>query len=317
MADARRAEFPDKNRPLYTPDADAQQQVVERIEQARQGETQDKRNKQEQGKADYVITLDRLPMGQHPFISYERLAKEWGVSRGVTAKSKAQNPQKLDPYEVYVLCECLGVTKEWLRGWTDENAFGRYESADTVAALYGRLSNEDREMVSGLLKRLAGADTVAEVKHEQWVSDNKEWAERHKREVAKIYEDLRRTVAQLTKPFDAARAVASQAIAANTATAQRAYDAMQSAADAAMQPLRDAMQGVADVAQAIKDQYTDEEWQLMRETGESLKAQGVDTKGMKPQQLLDMARGDSVEMYASDKKLADSNMSNCRPNMTE
>lgn len=316
MADARRAEFPDDNKPLYTPDADAQRQVVERIEQARQGETQDKRNKQAQTKADYVITLDRLPMGQHPFISYERLAKEWGVSRGPTAKGKVQNPERIDPYEAYVLCECLGVTLEWLRGWTDENAFGRYESADTVAALYGRLSNEDREMVSGLLKRLAGADTVAEVKHEQWVSNHKEWADRHKREVAKIYEDLRRTVAQLTKPFDAATAVASQ-IVANTATAQRAYDDLQSAADAAMQQMRDTFQRLADVTQAITGQYTDEEWQLMRETNERLKAQGVDTKGMTPQQLLDIARGDSVEMRASDKELEESNMSNCRPNLTE
>lgn len=279
MADARRAEFPDKNKPLYTPDADAQQQVVERIEQARKGKQKRKPRKKAQGKADYVITLDRLPMGQHSYVSREQLAKAWGVGHS-TAGNLVKHPERLDPYQVPVLCECLGVTKEWLRGWTDENAFGRYESADTVAALYGRLSNKDREMVSGLLKRLAGADIVAEVKHEQWVSDNEEWAKRHPREVAKINEVFRRTVAQF---------------AASTATVQRAYDAMQSAADAAMQPLRDAMQGVADVAQAIKDQYTDEEWQLMRETNERLKAQGVDTKGMTPQQLLDIARGDSVE----------------------
>lgn len=293
MADARRAEFPDDNKPLYTPDADAQRQVVERIEQARQGKQKRKPRKKAQGKADYVITLDRLPMGQHPYVGREQLAKAWGVGHS-TAGSLVKHPERLDPYQVPVLCECLGVTKEWLRGWTDENAFGRYESADTVAALYGRLSNEDREMVSGLLKRLAGADTVAEVKHEQWVSDNKEWAKRHPREVAKM-RDLQRTVAQLV---------------ANTAPARRAYDALQSAADAAIQPMRDAFQsaadvamqpmrdvfqGLADVAQAITDQYTDEEWQLMRETNERLKAQGIDTKGMKPQQLLDIARGDSVE----------------------
>ena len=295
MADARRAEFPDNNRPLYTPDADAQQQVVERIKQARQGKQERKPRKQAQAKANYVITLDRLPMGQHPFISYERLGKEWGVAKE-TARSKALNPKEIDPYEAYVLCECLGVTLEWLRGWTDENAFGRYESADTVAALYGRLSNEDREMVSGLLKRLAGADTVAEVKHEQWVSDNEEWVKHHPDEAAKMREDLQRTMAQVTKTFETLGAYVSQAVEkpceAFTATVRQYIG---TAADAAMQPMRDALQGAAGVAQAIKDQYTDEEWQLMRETNERLKAQGIDTKGMKPQQLLDIARGDSVE----------------------
>lgn len=279
MADARRAEFPDESRPLYTPDADAQRQVVERIEQARQGKQKRKPRKQRQGEADYVITLDRLPMGKHPSISYEQLAKEWGVARE-TARGKVLNPERIDPYEEHVLCECLGVTEEWLRGWTDENAFGRYESADTVAALYGRLSNEDKEMVSGLLKRLAGADTVAEVKYEQWVSDNEEWATHHRREAAKIREEFQRTVAQLV---------------ANTAPVQRAYDVVQSAADAAIQPMRDTFQRLADVTQAITGQYTDEEWQLMRETVERLKAQGVETKGLTPQQVLDIARGDSVE----------------------
>lgn len=295
MADARRAEFPDNNRPLYTPDADAQQQVVERIKQARQGKQERKPRKKAQAKANYVITLDHLPMGQHPYVSREQLAKAWGVGHS-TAGNLVKHPERLDPYQVPVLCECLGVTKEWLRGWTDENAFGRYESADTIAALYGRLSNEDREMVSGLLKRLAGADTVAEVKHEQWVSDNEEWVKHHPDEDAKMREDLQRTMAQVTKTFETLGSYVSQAVEkpceAFTATVRQYIG---TAADAAMQPMRDALQGAAGVAQAIKDQYTDEEWQLMRDTNERLKAQGVDTKGMTPQQLLDIARGDSVE----------------------
>jgi len=266
-----RAPFPDNEHPLHTPNAGAQRQVVARIAQAREG----KRTRK--GSADFTITQRRgLPMGQHPRVGRKVLAAEWGVGH-TKADELAAHPEKLDPWQVRQLCELCGVTLEWLRGWEDVNAYGQYETADTVAAMYSHLTNEDRALACDLLARLLGADAVRAIKHEQWERDNREWLERNP---------------------EKAREIAAMVQKATQAVASSMTETIRAAMGTATEAVRTVMEPLQEAARAIKDRYTADEWELMRKTADELQAQGEDTNRMTPDELLARARGDSVEDYA-------------------
>lgn len=278
-----RPEFPRRDRPLYTPDEEAQRQVVARIAQAREGKrTRKGKESETSGSADYRIEVTRpLPMGQHPYVSRDALAYELGGMAAKTAdRLVKEHPEDMDPWQVRQMCELCGVTLEWLRGWEDVNAFGRYESAEDVAAMYSHLSNEDRALVCDLLTRLLGADATEAVKAERWARDNREWLEHHPEEACKIQElcaRLGETIANRTREIWEGTGIAAQ-----VATAAQAY-------------INRTAQDVTQRIRAIADRYTPEEWELMRQTADRLKAQGVDAGEMTPDELLAYARGDSVE----------------------
>lgn len=280
----KRPEFPNTDRKLYTPDENAQRQVVARIRQAMDGpqkrpnrrkrETVKQPQSSEDGRATYRIEVTRhLPMGEHPQISYQALGEQWGVGK-TKARDMVHHPEDMDPWQVRQLCDLCGVTLEWLRGWEDVNAYGKHETAETVAAMYSHLSNEDRALVSSMLTRLLGADAVDAIRNEQWERDNREWLDRNPKKARKIQESLARLVASTTR-----ETWEGIGIAAQVATAAQAY-------------INRTVQDAARHARAIVDRYAPEEWELMRQTADRLKAQGVDADKMTPDELLAHARGD-------------------------
>lgn len=262
--DESRPEFPRPDRPLYTPDEDAQWQVVARIAQAREGKGAPRgRGKKPEGANAYHITPRRgLPMGEHPRVSGEILGAELGCGR-TKAGELARHPEDMDPWQVRQLCELCGVTLEWLRGWEDVNAYGQYKTADTVAAMYEHLSNEDRALVCDLLTRLLGADTVRGIEDEQWREDNREWLDRNPKRAKEIYDSLQKAIEPVW---------------------QSTFEA-----------IRPAFEPIQAHAQAIKDRYTADEWEIIGQYADRLKAQGVDIGGMEPDELLARARGEYVE----------------------
>lgn len=205
MADARRAEFPDSDHPLFTPDEDAQRQVVERIQQAKRGP----RRKHPRNYTDEHGTLHLslcAPMGQHPYVSDAEMGHAWGVEQS-RANVLVKHPEKLNPWQVTELCDLLGVTLDWLRGWTAENAYGRFETPGMVAELYERLGAEDKEHVCYLLKRLLGDEQVHEVRRKQRNTQLHDWLERNPDEAEK----LRTTTQKAIEPLNATlEAVAGQ-----------------------------------------------------------------------------------------------------------
>ena len=96
-----RPQYPNPERPLYTPDADAQLQVVERIEQGREGNghRQGKRWPDSKGAKRAVHATAALPqpMEQHPLISYVSLGATWGVGK-TKAQQLVEHPEDMDPF---------------------------------------------------------------------------------------------------------------------------------------------------------------------------------------------------------------------------
>ena len=231
-----RPEFPNPDRPLYTPDESAQQQVVARIAQARKGKKTRKRKEPEGADAHrvvatFTITQRRgLRMGEHPHVGRNVLAEEWGMGH-TKADELAKHPEDMDRWQVRQLCDLCGVTLEWLRGWEDENAYGRYETAETIAAMYGHLSNEDRRLVTDLLTRLLGADAAQAIKHEQWERDNREWPDRNPERVQEVIDAVRNLM---------------QAANSSTRDAARVVATAQEAILAAVEPVQDIAQTYAD-----------------------------------------------------------------------
>lgn len=279
-----RPEFPDREHPLRTPDEEAQRQVAARVKRATRGNGKQKSRKPKKtetgGGASYRIEVTTyLPMEQHPIIGRDALAYELGVRGHATMGRLLAHPEDMDPWQVRQLCEVCGVTLEWLRGWEEVNAFGKYESAEDVTAMYSHLSNEDRALVCDLLTRLLGADATEAVKAERWARDNREWLEHHPEEARRIQESLARlgeTIASRTREIWEGTGIAAQ-----VATAAQAY-------------INRTMQDAAQHARAIVDRYTPEEWELMRQTADRLKAQGVDADKMTPDELLAYECNDSV-----------------------
>lgn len=276
-ANDRRPEFPDRDRPLYTPDEEAQRQVVARIAQARKGKRARKGKESEtSGGADYRIEVTRpLPMGQHPYVSSGALACELGGMSPKTAdRLVGEHPEDMDPWQVRQLCKLCGVTLEWLRGWEDVNAFGMYESAEDVAAMYAYLSNEDRALVCDLLTRLLGADATEAVKAERWAREHHEWLGHHTKEAGEFH------------------AAIQAIIDSHTQRMQETIQSVQRTALKLLEPVRDAAQPLKDYYTKL---YTADEWELMERTAKALESQGVDASRMTPDELLAYARGDSVE----------------------
>lgn len=293
-----RPEFPDRDRPLYTPDEEAQRQVVARVKQAMRGNGKQKSRKPKKtetgGGANYRIEVTTyLPMEQHPIIGRDALAYELGVRGHSTIGRLIEHPEELDPWQVRQLCELCGVTLEWLRGWEDANAFGLYESTEDVAAMYAHLSNEDRALVCDLLTRLLGADATKAVKAERWARDNREWLERHPEEARRIQESLARlseTIASRMRGMWEAISLATLEVTAASDLANRAMQGVSQQARAIVDQT-----GISQLARAVVDRYTPEEWDLMRQTADRLKAQGVNADKMTPDELLAYTRDGFVE----------------------
>lgn len=186
MAKTKRAEYPDSDHPLYTPDVDAQRQVVERIRQAKTG-TRRKRPMNYTNKRGVLVLGEYAPMGEHPRVSDELIGSAWGLKQS-RAQMLVTHPEKINPWQAEQLCDLLGVTLDWLRGWTDENAYGRYETPDMVADLYERLGAEDKEHLCYMLKRLLGDEQVTEVKERHLAARLDSWLERHPDEAERIRE---------------------------------------------------------------------------------------------------------------------------------
>lgn len=207
MADKKRAEFPDYAHPLYTPDEAAQAEVAERIKRAmhtgpRKTQTEQEAKVEIKPNGQRVVHLGtsawdgsilynhtrykRTPMGERPRLTQTDVAKAWGVSQK-TVSVRINNPQTLNHVDVFILCHALGVTLDWLRGWTDENAYGRYEdNPQVVAKLYERLTPRDKEFFTRLLMTLIGEDAEREVYEAQYDAYMNEWAARHADEVREI-----------------------------------------------------------------------------------------------------------------------------------
>lgn len=186
MAKTKRAEYPDSDHPLYTPDEDAQRQVVERIRQAKKGPRR-KHPMNYTDKRGVLVLGEYAPMGEHPHVSDELIGSAWGVKQS-RAQTLVTHPEKINPWQAEQLCDLLGVTLDWLRGWTDENAYGRYETPDMVADLYERLGAEDKEHLCYMLKRLLGDEQVTEVKERHLAARLDSWLERHPDEAERIRE---------------------------------------------------------------------------------------------------------------------------------
>jgi len=276
-----RPDFPDPDRPLYTPDVKAQKQVVARIARARKGNGKRARkvSKPEHASTPRITIARNLPMEQHRIIGRDALANALGITSPKAADKRVkEHPEKLDPWQVRQLCDLCGVTLEWLRGWEEVNAYGQYETGETVAAMYSYLSNEDRALVCDLLTRLLGADAARAIRHEQWIKDNREWLKRHPKEAKKIFDAIRK---------------------ANEPALKSMYATIREFAKPALEPMRATLQAAAepmrDIARAITDIYTAEEWGLIESTADRLNAKGIDADSMPVRELLAIARDDCVE----------------------
>lgn len=169
--------FPDHEHPLFTPDAALQEQIAERVKQAKKGpQTHRKRD----GSPSGVTPRRGVPMGKHPQISNEVLGRAWGVSRN-TARELVNHPEKMSRYQVHELCEWCGVTPEWLAGLEDKNTYGErtHGAAGFVSDLYDTLRDEDKALIYQLLVRLAGPEAYESVKAESWSRQMRDWYEHH------------------------------------------------------------------------------------------------------------------------------------------
>lgn len=202
MTEAKRAEFLDPSHPLKTLDPAAQAGVVERIELARNTGTPRRRGKDANTQTwDGSIwpapkRFTRPRMGERPKLRVEDIGKAWGVSKS-TASNRIKHPESLDVNETLVLAHALGVTLEWLRGWTDKNAYGRYEeNPQIVARLYERLSPDDKETICRLLTSLVGEDAAGEVYEAENSAYMDAWAIAH----PEAFEPLKEFAALFTPP---------------------------------------------------------------------------------------------------------------------
>lgn len=298
-AGAYRPEFPDPDRPLYTPDVGAQKQVVARIAQARDGKRTRKANKPEDAGTPHITITRNLPMGQHAYIGRDRLANALGCKH-TKAEKLAAHPEKLDPWQVRQLCDLCGVTLDWLRGWEEVNAYGQYETADTVVVMYSYLSNEDRALVCDLLTRLLGANAVRAIRHEQWIKDNHEWLKRNPEKARKIRDAMCNAIQSLADSTalvatDSIREAMHDTVADLLRVAARDTSIINSIAEANKPAMRIATESIQEFGRAIKDRYTAEEWELIESTADELEAHGEDTSELTPDELLAIARVDSVK----------------------
>lgn len=232
MADTTRAAFPNPDRPLYTPDEDAQRLVAERIRQGKEGP----RRRHPMTYTDERGTLrvgTYAPMGQHPYVSDEDIGEAWGLGQ-TRANELVKHPEKLDPFQVTTLCDLLGVTREWLRGWTDENAYGRYEPTELVAAMYERLGAEDKAHLCYLLTKLLGDEQARSVKMEWQREQDAEWWERHPDERRMLEDTWGRLTAQLTASFEPLKLIGEDMAARLTAAV---LEPSERAAEAVAAPL--------------------------------------------------------------------------------
>jgi hypothetical protein len=272
MADTERAEFPDRAHPLRTLDEDAQRQVVERIQQAKEGPKRkhprmhSTRRTDENNRVVLTFNLgEYAPMGEHPKVSDALIGKELGVSQ-TTANKLVHHPELLDPVQTRMLCDVLGVTLDWLRGWTEFNAYGKYETPDVVVAMYELLGNEDKEHVCYLLAKLLGEERTKKLKRRIRDIQDHEWLERHP----------------------------------DTQETEEALDSLNSMFNDIAQSLMDAVQTSmatcwGSFTESLRAMYSDEEWAQMDRTAKELEANGYDTDSLTLKQLAALARGDSVE----------------------
>ena len=167
MADEKRAEFPDREHPLYTPDETAQAQVAERITKAMEGPRKEAFDQitegdtvtvtDEHGTFEAVYAGAYLAPGQRAEVYNQQRGEVWGVTRQTAAK-RLGHPESLSAEEVDELCDILHVGKDQLRYGMDE---GRALSqSDTLAEIYMALGANDRELLYDLACRLLEPEKV-------------------------------------------------------------------------------------------------------------------------------------------------------------
>jgi len=189
--DSKRATFNDPAHPLRTDDAAAQKEVAERIREAKKGHKRKHPRIYTDARGVYHIGI-YAPMGEHPRVSDTLIGKEWGLKQSQTNKL-INSPRDIDPFQTRVLCNVLGVTRKWLR-YGGENAFGKYEDPDMIAAAYELLDEKDKETITYLIKRMLGPEQYAEAEWQIWRARYAEWLERHPKERRKAEEYAKRYV---------------------------------------------------------------------------------------------------------------------------
>lgn len=143
MADTTRAAFPDPDRPLKTPDEDAQRLVAERLYKA------------------YSDSTNNTSGERPPWRAYTVFMPTTNTVQG--ARQRVKDPGRLTRDETLLLCAALQVNLDYLRhGGT--NGYGRYEDSERVGELYLELSDTDRELVCALILRLLGDARTREVR---------------------------------------------------------------------------------------------------------------------------------------------------------
>lgn len=169
------AQFPDHERPLYTPDEELKRQVAKRVKQARGGL---QAHPKKDGNRPTIVR--GMPMGQHPYISNGILANIWGVGRN-RAGQLVRNPGDMDKFQVQELCSWCGVTLQWLQGSESENTFSKsdYEAADVIASLYNTLPDSLKASVCQILESLAGPEATEQARREHWARQQREWHKHH------------------------------------------------------------------------------------------------------------------------------------------
>lgn len=251
MADTTRAAFPDPDRPLYTPDEDAQRLVAERIRQGKGKRGQRRRHPMTYTDESGTVHVGTYaPKGQHPYVSDTDIGEAWGLGQ-TRANELVKHPESLDPFQVTTLCDLLGVTLEWLRGWTDENAYGRYEPTELVATMYEHLGAEDKVHLCYLLTKLLGDEQAQSVKMEWQRKQHAEWWERHPDEQRRLEEMRSSFMAQLTASFEPLKLVGEDMAAEFTAAVREPLKRAAEAAAASLAQLTDEER--ARLQQALED----------------------------------------------------------------
>lgn len=174
-----KVEFPDDDYPLKTSNAETQKEISKRIS-----------NRMKEVR-----------------LKNKDLAQLWETSPATVTRRK-QDPGKMDFYECEKLRDKLGCSIEWLRHGGAIDTL----STEELIFLYDGLDQSDREIVSSLVRRLAGEEAIKEMDTVSLGRRTYFYLERHPEESEKINEMLDSLKSSLDYQLNAIR-VASKKFA--------------------------------------------------------------------------------------------------------
>lgn len=182
-----KVEFPDDDYPLKTSNAETQKEISKRI----------RKHMKEIG------------------LKNKDLAQVWGKSPQ-TAGRRLKDPGTISFFECELLRERLGCSIEWLRHGGAIDTL----STEELTFLYDGLDQSDRELVSSLVRRLAGEEAIKEMDTVSLGRRTYFYLERHPEETEKMKqasESIRLATSALAKRI-------SKELVAKLAPVQRMAD---------------------------------------------------------------------------------------------